>query len=360
MIIKDIRITLLRLPWVGQPLGGTATGPREVVVVEIETASGIAGMGYLMPLRGGLETIGTCLRELIVPRLLGRDATQIEAIWRDLYRATYTVGRMGVALFAMSAVDIALWDALGKKAGLPLHRLWGSYRTEIPAYGSGCWRDTGAEGMIEKAKNYVADGLKAIKMQVGHASGPKTDIENLRRMREALGPEIDIMLDAAMAWTADLAIQVGRKFEPYDVFWLEEPVTCEDFHGYFHVAEKLNIRIVGGEKHFTRYDLRPFLENPRIPILQPDVMRGGLTELRKIAALADTWGLTISPHLAHELMVHVMASIPNGLILEYLDFLDDLWVEPIKPQGPIVRVPERPGHGLVLKEGVLRDYTVKP
>jgi L-alanine-DL-glutamate epimerase-like enolase superfamily enzyme len=316
-------------------------------------------MGYIMPIRGGLQTIGACLRELILPSILGRDATQIEAIWRDLYRSTYTVGRMGVAVIALSAVDIALWDALGKKAGLPLHRLWGGFKTEVPIYGSGCWRDVGLEGMIQTAKGYVASGIKAIKMQVGHARGIKTDVENVRRMREALGPEIVIMVDATMAWTADQAIEAGLKFEPFDIYWLEEPVTCEDFQGYFRVADKLNIPIVGGEKHFTRYDLRPFFENPKIAILNPDVMRGGLTELRKIAALADTWGLTISPHLSHELMVHLMASIPNGLILEYMDFLDDLWEDPVLPQGPIVTVPERPGHGMVFKKEVFRDFAMK-
>jgi D-arabinonate dehydratase len=359
MIIKDVRTTLLRIPFVDPPRWSLDYDrPRELVVVEIETASGIVGMGYLMPLSGGLATIATCLKELIVPRLLGQDASDIEKIWRDLWKATYWVGRMGITVFALSAVDIALWDILGKRASLPLHRLWGSFCTEIPAYGSGCWRGLGGEGMIEKAHRYVAEGFGAIKMQAGHLYNARTDVEHVRRMREALGPEIEIMIDINMAWTADQAIQIGRKFEAYDVYWLEEPVVAEDFHGYFRVAEALDLRIVGGESHFTRYDLRPFLENPRLPILQPDMMRGGLTELRKIAAIADTWGMTISPHLFHELMVQVMASIPNGMFLEYVDFLDDLWVEPVLPQDGMIRVPERPGHGLAFKEEVLKDCAV--
>jgi L-alanine-DL-glutamate epimerase-like enolase superfamily enzyme len=213
--------------------------------------------------------------------------------------------------------------------------------------------------MILKAKEYVTAGMKTIKMQVGHTKGIKVDVENVRSMREAMGADVDIMLDATMAWTADQAIEAGLKFEPFNIYWLEEPVTCEDFRGYFRVAEKLNTRICGGEKHFTRYDLRPFFENPKIAVLNPDVIRGGFTDLRKVAALAETWGLTISPHLAHELMVHVMASIPNGLIMEYMDFLDDVWVEPILPQGSIIRVPERPGHGMVFKKEILQDYAVK-
>ena len=364
MIIKDVRTTLLKLPWVEVPrasmdeAGSGIESFRELVVVEIETESGIVGMGYLHVLGGGLKTIEACLAELIVPRLIGRDATEVEAIWHDLYKSTYWVGRMGIVLFAISAVDIALWDAVGKRANLPLHRLWGSYRTRIPAYGSGCFRGLGPDGMIDKAQRFVSQGFKAIKMQVAHINDWRTDVEHVRRMREALGPDIDIMIDVNMGWTADQAIQAGRRFEDYDVYWLEEPVVAEDIAGYFNIAEKLDLRIVGGESHFTRHDLRPFFENPRLPILQPDVMRGGLTELRKIATLADTWGMTVAPHLFPELMVQLMASIPNGLTIEYMNFLDDLWVDPVMPEEGTFTVPERPGHGLAFKPEVLADHKI--
>ena len=151
---------------------------------------------------------------------------------------------------------------------------------------------------------------------------------------------------------------MGRKFEPYEIYWLEEPVSPEDFRGYFRIAEALDTRVVGGESHFTRYDLRPFFEHPGVPILQPDVVRGGLTELRKIAAIADTWGMTIAPHLYPELMIHLLASIPNGLILEDMGLLDDLWVEWPKPVRGIVTVPETPGHGLRIRPEFMRDHRV--
>ena len=149
-------------------------------------------------------------------------------------------------------------------------------------------------------------------MQVAHTQDLATDLDNVRRMREALGPDIAIMIDVNMGWTADVAIQMGRKFEAYDVYWLEEPVVADDFAGYMRIAEALDLRIVGGETHFTRFDLRPFLENPRLPILQPDPMRGGFTDLRKTATLADTWGMSFAPHLFPELNVQLLASIPNG------------------------------------------------
>jgi L-alanine-DL-glutamate epimerase-like enolase superfamily enzyme len=360
MTISDIRVIPLRVPWVDPPVFGKArvTAPRDILVVEIETKGGLVGLGYLHLLSPSLRTIAACLDEAIVPLLIGRDATAIEAIWRDLWRTTYTAGRMGIAVMAISAIDIALWDLVGKEAGMPLHRLWGHFRSEIPAYGSGCWRGLGGDGMIEKALGYVTQGYSAIKMQVAHIHDRHADLTNVRRMREAVGPEIEIMIDVNMGWTADVALQMGRKFQDYDVYWLEEPVPAEDFAGYLRLADALDLRIVGGETHFTRYDLRPFLENPKLPILQPDVMRGGLTELRKIAALADTWGMSLAPHLFPELMVQVMASIPNGIWLEQMGWLDDLWVESVPVVAGMIRAPERPGHGLAFKPEVLRDHRI--
>ncbi len=359
MTIRDVRVTLARVPWPDDPMLSAKhfSAGRDLLVVEIETQGGVVGMGYLHLLSSPvIHTISACLHEALIPRIVGRDATAIEAIWRDLWRATYTAGRGGIAIMAMSAIDIALWDAVGKCANLPLHRLWGHYQSDVPAYGSGCWRVLGGDGMIEKAKHLVARGFKAIKMQVAHTQDRRTDLANVRRMREALGPDIEIMIDVNMGWDADTAIQMGRKFEEYDIYWLEEPVIADDFAGYARIADALDLRIVGGETHFTRYDLRPFLENPKLGILQPDPMRGGLTELRKIAALADTWGMTLAPHLFPELNIQVMASIPNGSWIECMGFMDDLFIDtPMIADGAIT-APERPGHGLAFKPDVLRDF----
>jgi len=362
LTIRELRTTLLRMPWPDDPwLAGHPLGAmRELVVVELVTASGLTGLGYLQPIDTSLlRTFGLCIEEAMAPRIIGRDATEVEAIWQDLYRATLTSGRGGVTMMAQSAIDIALWDVLGKAAHLPLHRLWGHYRSEIPAYGSGCFRGTGGDGMIAKAQHYVAQGFKAIKMQVAHVGSLRTDLDNVRRMRDAVGPDIDIMVDVNMGWTADVAITMGRKFQEYDVYWLEEPVTADDFSGYLRIAEALDLRVVGGETHFGRTDLKPFLQNPRLPILQPDPMRGGLTELRKIATVADTWGMTIAPHLFPELNVHLLASIPNGIWLEQMGLLDDLWVEPVRAVNGMIRAPERPGHGLSIKPDVMREFRLR-
>ena len=156
--ITGLRTTQLRVPWVGDPPpnGIMPAQDRLYLMVVIMTKGGLTGMGYLQPLRGGIDTIDTCLKEMIAPMILGRDATEIEGIWQSIWKGTYWMGRMGVTVFAQSAVDIALWDIVGKRAGLPLYRLWGKSRSEVQAYGSGCWRGLGRDGMIAKAKNQKA------------------------------------------------------------------------------------------------------------------------------------------------------------------------------------------------------------
>ncbi|MGH7247855.1 MAG: hypothetical protein ACREH9_07095 [Pseudomonadota bacterium] len=142
MTIKAVRTTMLRVPWPHNPWlkGHTFDDARNILVLEVETRDGVVGMGYLFLLRPAMRTIATCLDETIIPRVIGKDASAVEAIWQDLWRATVTYGRGGIATMAISALDIALWDALGKRAQLPLHRLWGHFHTRLPAYGSGCFR----------------------------------------------------------------------------------------------------------------------------------------------------------------------------------------------------------------------------
>jgi L-alanine-DL-glutamate epimerase-like enolase superfamily enzyme len=360
MTIKAIRLTKLHVPWPQDPwLKGHAFGDmRNILVLEIETTGGIVGMGYLHVFRPVVRTIKACLEECIVPRVLGKDATAVEAIWDDLWIYSTTFGRGGIATMAMSVLDIALWDAIGKRANLPLHRLWGHVRSEMPVYGSGCFRGSGGDGMIAKALHYKEEGFKAIKMQVAHTQDLRRNLDNVRRMREAVGSELEIMIDVNMGWTADVAIQMGRKFEDYDVYWLEEPVRPDDFDGYKRIARALDLRVVGGESHFTRFDLMPFFEDPVLPILQPDPMRGGFTDLRKTAAIAESKGIKIAPHLFPELNVQLLASIPNGIWIEDMRLSADLWVEPVPIVNGTITAPERPGHGLAFKPEILRDCAV--
>ena len=359
LTIKDLRVTLLTVPYAEQPAFQAGYNkPRSLLLCEIETADGHVGLGYQLYLRDSMRTTKAAIEEMLKPQVMGRDATEVEGIWRDLWTSTLADGRGGAPVLGLSAIDVALWDIVGQAAGMPLHRLWGHCQSEVKAYGSGVWRGMTREGMIEKAKRFKSEGFSAIKMQVGHSWGDKDDVENVRQVRAAVGDEVDIMVDANMAYTADHAILMGKKIQEYGIYWLEEPVVPDDYEGYFRVARALDPRVVGGESHFTRFDLKPFFQNPVCPILQPDVVRGGLTEIRKIAAIADTFGLKIAPHLYPELMIQVMASIPNGEIIEDMGLLADIWIDWAAPVKGVMTAPERPGHGLRIKPEIIRDYRV--
>jgi len=359
MIIKDIRTHLLSVPFADPPKTGFLTLENiDLLVVEIETASGVVGTGHLHPLAGGMRTLETCIHEMLKPLLIGEEASDPPALWRKMWDATFIQGRMGITVMAQSALDIALWDAVGIAAGKPLWQLWGGKGEAMPIYGSGCFRGLGHDGMIEKAERFVAQGYTAIKMQVAHLFTPDEDVINVRDMRAALGDDIEIMVDVNQGWDADTAIATGKRLEPFRLHWLEEPVSADDFDGYRRVAQALDIPIVGGENHFTHRDMKVFLDEGFLPVLQPDVMRGGFTELRHIARLAESTGIRIAPHLFHELMTHLNASIGNASWLEYMGWADDLFIDPVPPDAGFVTPPERPGHGLEFNPRVIQRYRI--
>lgn len=365
MKIASIHTQRLRLPFAEPPATGfLPLTHRELLVVDVQLSSGQVGMGYLQPLVGGLRTLECCVQEMLAPLVLGQalmddaGAPLIAELWQRMWSGTYIQGRMGISVMAQSAIDIALWDAYGKVIGKPLWALWGGSARPLPIYGSGCFRGTGRDGMIAKAKSYVTAGFHAIKMQVAHTFSPAEDIDNVAAMRRALGSDVGVMIDVNQGWDAATAIATGRALEPFAPLWLEEPVIAHDFAGYDAIARAVRIPVVGGENHFTHFDLAPFFASGRVPILQPDVMRGGYTDLLETARLAAAAGIAIAPHLFHELMTHLVAAIPNPSWLEYMGWHDDLWIDPVLPVNGFVTPPDRPGHGLRLRPDLLKRYRV--
>lgn len=357
MRIREIRTHRLKVPFVEPPKTGFLDLPLiDLLIVEVEADNGIVGTGHLHPLAGGMRTLQMCIQEMLEPLLLGEDPREVEMLWQKMWRATYIQGRMGITVMAMSALDIALWDLVGRERGQPLWRLWGGKPDPVPVYGSGCFRGLGHDGMIERATRFVSEGFSAIKMQVAHTFTHDEDVANVRDMRMALGDRVDIMVDVNQGWSAEEAISVGRRLDDLRLAWLEEPVVADDFDGYHRVADALATPLAGGENHFTHHDFKPFFATGKVPILQPDIMRGGYTELRVIADHAAAAGLRIAPHLFPELSVHLLASIPNPACLEYMGWFDHLWVAPLTAESGYLRPPERPGHGMDFRPEILRDY----
>ncbi|MFK7943640.1 MAG: mandelate racemase/muconate lactonizing enzyme family protein [Paracoccaceae bacterium] len=361
MEITDIRTHLLSVPFADPPQTGFLTLDMiDLLVVEVESRDGIIGTGHLHPLAGAMRTLEMCIHEIYRPLLIGQDAQNPEVLWDQMWQATFIQGRMGLTVMAASAIDIALWDLLGRTMGEPLWKLWGGNGDAMPAYGSGCYRGLGHDGMIEKAEAFVAGGFSAIKMQVAHLFTEDEDVVNVRDMRAALGDGVEIMVDVNQGLSVEAAISLGRRLDPHRIAWLEEPVMADDPAGYHKVAAAIETPVVGGENHFLSYDLRDFYASGAIPILQPDIMRGGYTGLRRIARDAHAAGISVAPHMFPELSTHLVASIPNPSWLECMGWHDHLWVDPVPVANGMMAPPDRPGHGLDFRPELFNDHPYRP
>jgi len=323
--------------------------------------------------------VETIHREL-APILVGRDPRDITALWEAMYngsRAHYVaregrtfpiIGRRGVTISAISGVDLALWDILGQALGQPLWRLLGGrVRDKVPAYASGGWAPVGAIG--KQLRQYVERGHRAVKMRVGLQDKSVDDsAARVREVRETLGPEIGIMVDAHGTWSVREAQRFARKVVDCDLAWLEEPVSADNVAGQAEVRAATDIPIASGESEQTRFAFRDLIAARAVDILQPDLaIAGGLTETLRICALAAAHGLTVAPHLWGSAVLfaaglHLAIATPCVTVLELTrgdnPLLNDLVQEPFDLRDGFVHPTDRPGLGLVLNRDFARSITV--
>jgi galactonate dehydratase len=312
------------------------------------------------------EVVGILVQRLLGPVLIGRDPFDLDVLWHELFDTNRVRGHgAGFHLGAISALDIALWDLLGKASGKPIHQLLGGmYRDRLEVYLSGLASPT-LTGRQDLARAAVNRGFRAIKLFLGH--DPASDLENVRAIKEAVGPGARILVDGHWMYDRQTALSLGRAYEREGVFWLEAPLDPADLRGHAELARALDLPIAIGEVEQTRTQFLDILERGAADILQPDVGRaGGLTESRRIAALAETFGVPVAPHHgvgAGPLIVagiHFAASIPNFLILEYQDLMHAVLAEivdypPVLENGA-VHVPTRPGLGIDVRLEAIQKY----
>jgi D-galactarolactone cycloisomerase len=315
------------------------------------------------------------------PLLIGQDPFDREMLWERMYAKMRDYGQKGLPIEAISGIDIALWDIMGKALGLPVHKLLGgAMRDRVMAYATGLYyreAEDLTQELIQEALAYIKEGFSAIKMKIGGLA-PAEDLENVRAVREAMGPDILLMVDANHAYNPMTAIQVGRELERYQIAWFEEPVIPEDIQGYLEVKEALALPIAGGECEYTRFGFRELICRRAVDILQPDTCKtGGLSEAKKIAALASAWGIPYFPHVwgtpvALAAGLHLLASLPetpscrNPLPFHQVPVLEfdrtphpireELAAQPILPEGGWLRVPMAPGLGVEVREETLDKY----
>jgi L-alanine-DL-glutamate epimerase-like enolase superfamily enzyme len=386
-----MKITAVRARWLRAPIPAERRHTSDFGVndsfntclVEVETDTGLTGLGEAKVGVGNLgnyAALVTLIHAELAPLLIGRDARDVSALWETLYngpRAHYVpahgrtfpiVGRRGITISALSGVDIALWDLLGQALGQPVWRLLGGrFRDRIPAYASGGWAPVGGVG--KQLRQYVDRGHRAVKMRVGLQDRSVDDsAARVREARQALGPEIGLMVDAHGTWSVREAQRFARKVAECDLAWLEEPVSPDNVAGQAEVRAATDIPIAAGETEQTRFAFRDLIAARAVDVLQPDVaIAGGITETLRICALAASQGLTVAPHLWGGAILfasglHLAVAIPCVTTLEFSrgenPLLHDLVAEPFELIDGHLTAPERPGLGLTLNADFVRSITV--
>lgn len=349
---------------------------KGALVVEIRTDAGIVGWGDCY---GPAAVCRAIVDTLLKPSLIGRDPFDVEVIWEALYNKVKDYGLTGMTISGISGVDIALWDIIGKACGQPIHKLIGGcFRSKVEAYATGLYfknMESLNEEAVAEARAYVEQGFRAVKMKIGLGSMSK-DIVRVAAVREAIGPDIRLMVDANHCYNVPQAINIGRELEKLDVYWFEEPISPEDLDGYVEVSQRLDMAVAGGENEFTKFRFREILAKRAMDIIQPDVCAaGGITECKKIAALAQSHGVQCVPHawgtaIGLAATLHFLASLPEcppclvpiPPMLEYEQtfnpFRDQLANPPLAHHNGWVDVPTGPGLGIEINRDILDRYRV--
>ena len=341
------------------------------LVVEIVTDDGLVGLGNaaLAPILTK-QTIDTYLK----PLLVGQNPWDIEFLWQHMYRKTMAFGRKGIGMVAISAVDIALWDILGQSAKQPVYRLLGGRtKPRIPVYASRLYSAELSE-LAAEAKRYKDQGYRAMKLRFGWgptdgAGGMQRNVALVRTVRDAVGDDVDVMADAYMGWTLDYAKRMLLLLEPFHLRWLEEPVIPDDVSGYAELKASGRIPIAGGEHEFTLYGFRDLLDARAVDYIQFDTNRvGGITQARKISALAEAHSVPVIPHAGQMHNYHIVMASLNCPMAEYFPPVEVevgnelFWYifdgEPKARDGFIDLNDDVPGLGLTIKPSALEHFEV--
>jgi L-alanine-DL-glutamate epimerase-like enolase superfamily enzyme len=329
-----------------------------LVFAEIRTADGHEGLGFSYSKRAGGRAQYAHARE-IAADLIGEDPSDIGRLWTKLVWAGASVGRSGAATQAIAATDVALWDLKANRAGLPLAKLLGAYRDAVRCYDtSGGFLHEPVERVLDNAEAARAAGIDGIKLKVGHPS-PAVDLARVRAVRERLGDDVPLMVDANQQWDRSTAQRVGRALEELGLIWIEEPLDAYDAEGLAALTRSLDTPIASGEMLTSVAEHYELIRLGAVDVIQPDAPRiGGITQFQRLATLAEHRHLTLAPHFAMEIHVHLAAAYPHEPWVEHFDWLHPLFNERLDIRDGCIHLSDRPGLGLTLSEQA-RAWTVE-
>ena len=331
---------------------------HKLVVAQIATDEGLRGLGYSLVFGGGgAEAVLAYLDARLKPLLLGEDPLAVERLWEKMYRGDRGVRRVGIAGMALSALDIGLWDLVGKAAKLPLYKVWGAVTDRVACYGSGGWSKYAEKDLLAEAERYAGMGCRYYKMKI-HDPDPLINRGRVAAVRKALGPGVRLMVDVNQKLDVAGNVRQAALLEDLDLVWYEEPVTADDNAACAEVARSIRIPVATGENHYTRYEFRDLIERKAARYLMPDVCRAnGFSETLKIAHLAAAHGVAVSPHVVYEISIQVCGALANGFLVELMDWMPpDLFEEIPECKDGHIRISGRPGHGMVLQRGAVAKY----
>jgi L-alanine-DL-glutamate epimerase-like enolase superfamily enzyme len=320
---------------------------QETPVVRLTADDGSQGIGYSYTIGTGGSSVVALLADHLAPRLLGRDADDIEAIWKDLFFHTHATAVGAITALSLAAIDTALWDLRGRRLGLPLWQLAGGAQPRVPVYSTeGGWLQLDVDTLVRESVQAKADGFRGVKIKVGkpHVS---EDVSRLRAVRDAVGPAFEIMTDANQCFDVAEAIRRARHFEALDLAWFEEPLPAEDLGGHQRLAASTSLPIAVGESIYSLQHFREYLQRDACSIVQADVARiGGITPWLKVAHLAEACNVPICPHFLMELHVSLTAAVPNARWVEYIPQLDGITSSRILIEDGFAVAPTAPGNGI--------------
>ena len=356
MKITRFETQIIELPRESGPLGASAM----FVTLKLQTNDGVEGIGYagftsalmMKALRESLDALAE--------QTVGSDPMMIEAIVARLLALGGGGSPSGLVTRAVSAIDVALWDIRGKALGQPIYRLLGGFSDRVPTYASGhLWREYDLNMLAETGPKIVESGFEAMKFRMGGEDTDSKEIERMRVMRQAIGDDIDLMVDINQGWDINTALRIGRLMADYNLYWLEDPIHYQDYAGYARIADALDTPISTGEYHYGAVPFRHMMENRSLDIVMVDLLRvGGLTGFMKVAHMAEIYNLPVVSHLATEVLAHAIAAAPNGIYVEHMPWTFDLFTtEPVVEDGMIV-LPQSPGLGVTFDEEKLSKYSV--
>lgn len=359
MRISGLRHRLVAVPVAHRIVSSLRdTGEQLFLLVDVLTHQGLTGTSYVsaFSVRRG-RAIRALLDEL-AEVICGMDATDTETIWSRMWESSRLIGHGGLSAFAISAVDIALWDIKAKAQSLPLHSLLGSSRRRLPAYASdGCWLD-GPTSVANQAERFAAAGFSAVKMRFGRRD-PEDDLRALEAVRGAVGGAVEVLVDVNQGWQRDRARTYGARLPAFGVRWLEEPLPSEDVAGLADLRRALALDIVAGENAYMLDGARQLLDSAAVDVLMPDLQRiGGVTGWIRTRDLAHERATPLMPHLFPEVSVHLLAGEPSGS-LEWVSWLSPLLAQPLDVREGSVVVPDGPGIGLNFEAAAVRSHEVE-